>query len=675
MTRTAALLVPTGPAAMGVYVEHGEGATPFSSTPGGGGETRVFRAELRAATGAVLAPLALELPGEEPDVAAFPGEAPEGHAAREARWAAAHANRARLLAAPESFPELLLPGTAGELLPPTVFAAGRFYRIPCPRCLAPLRTCRDDARLAAAGLPLYSTGGVRVLACPACAGAGAEERFYAGDDGKGLGEKVGTLDELRRELAHTLEQRAADGTPVPEDVPRPAVGSGGRNTTVKKGIAGAAGWTVFNLHDSPYLVTRAESGSFDALAARLGGREDAGTAPGAGLLLALEGSGLDAVEVLALKLAAFEQAVAAVLRYGLLLGRPHLDLHPGAFGVEPGPPGSLLPALWSFRIRLDGGSGAPLARLAEGVEVSLPPRHPHPPFASPTVRNAAHAAPSVGELLLERATAEKGGHLFRLEGTLLDPHGFFPPLAPRDTVQIVLPHAILGGLPPLAARLDPRGRAQSVEAPLTTEPVELAPELAKRLTQSGGLRVPGVRYRIYPALGTAEDLYALGMLLLSLLLTHDGQSLPELEPLLAVTSGRERSIVHSAEEILAGARTADPDRLGKHQLFARREDRLTGRPNAVPDELWTEALLLALRLLTRDPVFGLPGPGDIEAPLATPGALEEVRAQTAELFRRATGLLFRRQSVHVEVQAALAELLAEVAQDERAGRPGTDRIV
>lgn len=678
MTRTVALLFPAGSSGLGIYLEHGEGSTPFISTPGDGGETRVFRAELRAPSGAVLAPLALELPGDEPDGGLFPGEAPEGHLAREARWAAAHADRLRLLAAPESFPELVLPGTAGELLPPTVFTAGpggRFYSIPCPRCLAPLHTCRDDARLAAAGLPLYSAGGVRVLACAACARAGSEERFYAGDDGKGLGEKVGTLDDLRRELAQTLEQKAAEGTPVPDDVPRPAAGpAGGRHTTVKKGVP-TSGWTVFNLHDSPYLVTRAVAGTFEGLAARLGGQPEEGAAAGPGLLLALEGSGLDAVEVLALKLAAFEQAVAAVLRHGLLLGRPHLDLHPGALSVEPGPAGNLLPTLWSFRVRLGGGSGARLVSLMDGVEVPLPPRHPHPPFASPAVRNAALAAPSSGELLLERATAEKGGTHFRLEGTLLDPHGFFPPLAPRDTVQLALPRDILGGLPPLAARLDPRGRAQSVEAPLTTEPVALAPETAKRLTQSGGLRVPGVRYRIYPALGTAEDLYALGMLLVSLLLTHDGQSLSDLEPLLAPPAGRERgSVVHSAEEVLASARAAEPDRLGKNQIFARREDRFAGRPNAIPDELWTEALLLALRLLTRDAVFGLPAPGDIEAPLVTPNALEEARAQAAELFRRATGLLFRRQSVHVEIQAALAELLSDVAHDERSVRPGTSPI-
>lgn len=683
MTRAAALLFPAGPSGLGIYLEHGEGATPFPSTPGDGGETRVFRAELRAPSGAVLAPLALELPGDEPDGGLFPGEAPEGHLAREARWAAAHADRLRLLAAPESFPELILPGTAGELLPPTLFTAdpaghaGRFYRIPCPRCLAPLHTCRDDARLAAAGLPLYSgsAGGVRVLTCAACARAGIEERFYAGDDGKGLGEKVGTLDDLRRELAQTLEQKAAEGAPVPDDVPRPPGAPAGRATTVKKAVAG---WTIFNLHDSPYLVTRAVAGTFEGLAARLGGQPEEGAAAGPGLLLALEGSGLDAVEVLALKLAAFEQAVAAVLRHGLLLGRPHLDLHPGALSVEPGPAGNLLPSLWSFRVRLGGGSGARLVRLADpagNVEVPLPPRHPHPPFASPAVRNAALAAPSSGELLLERATAEKGGTHFRLEGTLLDPHGFFPPLAPRDTVQLALPRDLLGGLPPLAARLDPRGRAQSVEAPLTTEPVALAPETAKRLTQSGGLRVPGVRYRIYPTLGTGEDLYALGMLLVSLLLTHDGQSLSDLEPLLAPPSGRERhGVVHSAEEVLASARAAEPDRLAKSQIFARREDRFAGRPNAIPDELWTEALLLALRLLTRDPVFGLPAPGDVEAPLVTPNALEEARAQAAELFRRATGLLFRRQSVHVEIQAALAELLSDVAHDERAGRPGTSPI-
>jgi hypothetical protein len=137
---------------------------------------------------------------------------------------------------------------------------------------------------------------------------------------------------------------------------------------------------------------------------------------------------------------------------------------------------------------------------------------------------------------------------------------------------------------------------------------------------------------------------------------------------------RVRGIARSAEEILAAARAADSERLDKDQIFARREDRSAGRPNAIPDDLWTDALLLALRLVTRDPVFALPPAEDAAAPLLVPGALDEARAQAAELYRRATALLFRRQSVHVEIQAAIAELLAEEGESARAGRPSTDRL-
>jgi hypothetical protein len=667
-------LLPLGPAPFAVWLLRAEGGEasgdPFLRAGAGKGGNRAYLALLKSETGAVVDRLLVELPGDDPGEAPFPGDDPLANAAVEAEWAAAHRDLLRLLAAPAHFPELVLPAEAGPggYLPPTVFspATGRLYRIPCPRCFAALRTCRDDARLAAAGLPLYSSTAARFLHCPSCPPAGEEERFYAGSpaEARGLGERVGTLEDLRRELAG-----ASGREPAGEDLP-------------------PSGWTVFNLHDSPWLATRLASLSFDELLARLGGG-GAEERAGGGFLFAAEGSGIDAVEVLALKLAVFVQAVSALRRHYLLLGRPHLDLHPDHLRAEPGPPADGLPSLWSFQVKLLGASSAQPASLGPGIEVPLPPRNPRAPYASSAIRTSRLATPSLAELLVERVVAEKGGwDLYRLEGTLLDPHGFFPAPAPRDWVQLAWPRDLLGAGRSTAARLDPRVAPQSVEIAITTEPVELDPALAQRLGRPGGFRVPGVRYKIYPALSAPEDLYSLGLLLLRVLLVNDGQALSALEPLVeAVPQGAGQEIrgarrsLESVDEALSAMLAAEPEKLSKTNIFHRAVERAPGRPNSIPDEIWTEALLFALRLVARGPGFGLtPERGGSFAYNETyPVAhLDEVRTQAEDLLRRLYALLFHRQAVHVEIQSVLAELLAdEGGRDETRQAPPrvpTDRV-
>jgi hypothetical protein len=362
--------------------------------------------------------------------------------------------------------------------------------------------------------------------------------------------------------------------------------------------------------------------------------------------------------------------VEGLRRHYLLLGRPHLDLHPERFAVEPGPRAGFLPHLWSFRVKLLGASAGRSARLGPEIAVPLPPLSPRAPFASAALRAARLASPSTAELLISRVTEEKGAKGFwRIEGTLLDPHGFYPPPGPRDWLQLAWPRDPFGPGRTVAARLDPRASRPSIEAAITTEPMALEPALAKQLGRSGGFRVPGVRYRIYPALDVPEDLYSLGVLLLRMLLVNDGQALSALEPLIeAVPQGPEargaRASAQGAQEALDAMLGAAPESLAKANLFHRAVDRTPERPNAVPDDLWTGVLLFALRLVARGPGFGLtPEPGgsfayDTTHPTA---ALDAVRAEAADLLHQLHAVLFQRQAVHAEIQAVLAELLAEEA--------------
>jgi hypothetical protein len=651
-------LLPLGPSPFAVYLLRGEAAGDFLRTGTEPGHSRTWRAELRSDTGAVLDRLVLKLPGEREE-ALFPGDEPVSNGELEAEWAAVHADLLRLVGTADGLPELVLPpaGPDGRppLLPPLFFCpgTGRLFPIPCPRCGGALATCRDDARLTAAGLPPYTTTSARFLACPACPEhqdnreEGDGPRFWTGtpEEARGL-PATGSLDDLRRALKDA--RKRPEGCP---DTP-------------------AAGWTVFNLHDEPYLITRLAPVPFDDFVARLGGAgadgEETNEQAGAGTLFAAEGSGVDAVEILTLKLAAFLQTVQAVRQHWLLLGRPHLDLQPEHLAVEPGPRGGFLPDLWSFRVKLLGPSPGRVARLAPGIEVPLPPPAPRTPYAARTVRDARLAGPSSGELLIERLVAEKEEGRWRIEGTLLDPHGFYPPPGPRDHVQIAWPRDPFGAIRTSTALVDPRVAPQSVEMAVITEPLELDPALAKRLGRTGGFRVPGVRYRIYPLLGVPEELWSLGVLLLRLVLVNDGQALSALEPLLeALPQGPTPDLKgprRSVEKVLAGALEAAPQRLAKENLFHRAIDRTPGRPNALPDDLWNRVLHLALRLAARGPHFGLtqePG-GTVAWNEANPSAhLDEVLAEGEDLLRQLSAILFQRQLVHAEIREVIAELMKE----------------
>lgn len=659
-------LLPLDAAPFGVYLMRGGAGAgePFVRAGTEPGRTRTWLAELRSDTGAVLDRLVLKLPGGEREEALFPGDDLVSNGELEAEWAALHADLLRLVGAAGGLPELVLPATGPDgrppLLPPLFFCptAGRLFPIPCPRCGGALQTCRDDALLTAAGLPPYTTTAARFLACPACPEQaepkeGDGPRFWTGtpEEARGL-PAAGSLDDLRRALKDA--RKRPGGCP---DTP-------------------AAGWIVFNLHDEPFLITRMAPVPFDDFVARLGGAGEEGQeeSAGAGTLFAAEGSGIDVVEILTLKLAAFLQTVQALRQHWLLLGRPHLDLQPEHLAVEPGPRGGFLPDLWSFRVKLLGPSPGRTARLAPGIEVPLPPAVPRAPFAARPVRDARLAAPSSGELLIERVlsektpekTAEKGEESWRIEGTLLDPHGFYPPPGPRDWVQIAWPRDLFGSLRTSAARVDPRVAPQSVEMAVITEPLPLDPALAKRLGRTGGFRVPGVRYRIYPLLGVPEDLWSLGVLLLRLVLVNDGQALSALEPLLeALPQGPASELKgprRSIEKVLAGALESAPQRLAKENLFHRAIDRTPGRPNALPDDLWNRVLLLALRLAARGPYFGLtqdPG-GTVAWNEANPAAhLDEVLAEGEDVLRQLSAILFQRQLVHAEIREVIAELLRE----------------
>ncbi len=689
-------LLPQGASPFAVYMVHREGELTEGTEPSfvevgeSSPTSRRYLAALVSESGLNLAELVVKLPVDATAEAFFPDEGPSSsNVAQELRWAAALSDLVRLQGAGGHFPELVLPGATPEggtqpLLPPLLYCptASRLFPIPCPACLAPLHTCRDDQVLARAGLPLFSSTTTRLLTCRACREAGRTEQFLVTYP-EGAGElaelAVKDMAALKRELGAELERRRGAGEPVPvEGLPCPGcpeVGACLGFKEVDKGAGagkkkprvatGNLGFAVFNSHDCPYLITRHVAASLTEFADRLGGkRSTAGASESAQgeLLFSDEGSGVDAVEVLALKLTLFLQVLQAVREYYRRLKLPHLDLHPGQVAVELSEPGPYLPRLWSFRVRLLGGSSARLFRLGETVEVVLPPRELRAPFCAPAVREFAQAASRRAELTIDRVVPEPSDATrVRLEGRLGDSSGILPRPGTRDFIVVVVPEDVEGlGGRSFLTQVDPRGTRGGGMA-VTSEPVALDAVLVKRIERAGGMRVGTVRYKVYPQLGVEEDCFSLGVLLLRIVLVNDRQDLAAVTEIVDAVlrqqaAGSGAGSVR-AEDALAAALASHGGALAKANLFFAEADRVASRVNAVPDECWRDVLGLAFALLDEAATAGRAGersPGDLTL-------LDGAVRQGEALLGRVLSVLFRRQLVNLEIQAVIAELLADSA--------------
>ncbi|MGV8042019.1 MAG: hypothetical protein AB2L07_18810 [Thermoanaerobaculaceae bacterium] len=683
--------LPLEPADLGIYLElEEEGAdspsAAFARLPGDSPRTRCLRGALVSASGLAVAPVVVKLRQEESAEGFFPDDEMEGlDASHDEWWTRTLADLGRLQGPPSCFPELLLPAPASSPLPtvpPLLFCtlSRRLFPFFCPTCLEPLSTCRDDAALASAGLPPFSTSGQRHLACPACRAAGREARFWSSSPSLEATPQgtAGTFEDLQRAWADAVA-RAQTGEPASGPMPpclRCAMNGSclgaaaqGVEATGRRRPRGSPSqplWNVFSSNESPYIVTRLARATLDAFADRLGGRPDA-TIPGlpaeGGFIFGEEGSGLDAVEVLTLKLSLFLQILRCVREYHRRLRLPHLDLHPDHLVVDPGEPGELLPALWGFRTRLLGTSGTREAALGGGVTALLPPRETKVPFAGPRVREFSLQTRRRAELLIERVTAESDGSgRSRIEAALRDPHGLHLHPSPHDWLLLTIPDGLEElGVASVPVRADPRHAAGAGGAVrVTSEPVALAPVAARRIERSGGMHLPLVRYRVYPRFTDCDDAFALGVVLLRLLLVNDAQDLSAVAEVVAGTVRRAtaaapvpvRSGSFLVESALGAALAAYPNVLAKSNLFYRQVDRVPGRPHAVPDALWRGMLVMAFRLIE----MGI-NPG-AQTAAVEPGRLDAVTAEGEALRRQLHAVLFRRQGLNLEVQALIEELVA-----------------
>jgi hypothetical protein len=178
--------------------------------------------------------------------------------------------------------------------------------------------------------------------------------------------------------------------------------------------------------------------------------------------------------------------------------------------------------------------------------------------------------------------------------------------------------------------------------------VQLQAKTARKLEKARGLRIPRVAYRVYPHLGIEDDLYSLGVLLLRSLLVNDRQDLGVVEKIAAAAA--EAAPQFDLEALLERHGAS----LSSTNVFFQETDRLPGRPNAIPDDLWRETLEVALGLLR--------APAQRDASSAERDSqtrLDRLWLTLGGLLRRLQLILFYRQPVHLEIRSLISELLAE----------------
>ena len=632
-------------------------------------DIRSFKAFVQSEAGTLLEEMLLCLPSETLENSSG--------AEMERRWKGLRQRlrKAREGMAEDAFLELVLPGDDDPgLIPPLVYCKlpARFFSLPCPLCFAPLETCRDDNFLAGAGLPLYSTSRERILVCPDCMSRLSRPTVI---DPRGTstlhadGALILNAAEYFQELATELQ-----GEHVSPEAGRFECGhcperrqcwgweDGGEVVLEMKGLeivsSASEGpqWQVLTTHTVPYLLLRPDTVSFESFLYLLGSgqaRKEAGE--DSRLLFSFDDSGLDAVEILTLRLIAFYRAVRSVREYHRLFGEAHLDINTESLLCRPGRPVAGLPSLWNFDIRLDPGLPRSSIIPAEGQSFRLPPDEPKAPFFSQSLRDFLLTGRRSGELKINRFIREKESeNLWRIEGQLLDPGGIFPIPRSEDWIEIRCPEDPYGlGLDGLFARVDPRKNARKGKGfmSILSETLPLREESTERIGKIGGARLPNVYYRVYPSFGPADDLYSLGMLLFQCLLVNDEQDLGSVADDLA----------------LMNLRDLDPDRIraiGKQQIsrqpgswgppavFFDAIDRSAQRANSIPEDVWLAVITLALRMVASPSDF-LAGNENGE------NVFRRVESEASLIVESLKSFLFNRQALNMEMQNILARLMEE----------------
>jgi hypothetical protein len=592
---------------------------------------------------------------------------------------------------------------------------GDYFEPVCPECLGPLTICRDEGRLRRAGLPAWADTLHRFLHCEACFGAGGAQVFYTAaarvPDGVAPGVRVRRRGELYRDMAPRITAGTSSPTshhPCFTCHHRDGCYPAGR--PVDERVPAEDVLVPLFFYDTPFVPLAARPFTFAETAALIGGAaaDDFGAAAEASaagqegplhqatlaallsereqFLFAGDPTGLMALEVFHLKLAAFGSLVRGVRALHAEAGRPHLALSPERIVGQLAPAeGAPLPARWRLTLEVaDLVTTAPLAAV-ERDRLADEPAVPSLPFPLPEAwlpealqrlpvttlfmrlspKSVTRTDTPAGSVVTVRAELTGDGHADGDGGR-------------HDLVRVsVESAAVEGGRLMLAGR-----RVESLPNGFVFEGTSgPMPEGAARAVEN--MKAASAEVHVHAVHDAPVDVVSLGLLLFRFLLANDRQDVAALD----------RAVVDKLAAALAGGATADARvpadadrqyraRLGKalaaekieggpEQVLYRAADRALA-PAATPPSLWQDALVLAVRMATNRPGFSFRGRLDDWDPARRSAPLDELIEEVAMLAERARGALIGSGGRNGMLQQVCDDFLADLEEARTLGAPAEE---
>lgn len=605
------------------------------------------------------------------------GGAPLGNAAIDAMW-----TRERLDGVAMRGPGAVAPLAVCDSGPWILHRpTARLFRPLCPIALTPLRTCRDDEVLRGAGLEPYSTSTVRYLWAGDAAAArkGTGRTFYTWSEDAGHNARSGVTVRRRGELFLDGVELLQRG--VPDDVLQRLEAEHPVWLAAHRGADAARpadGVVPLCFYDSTWLVFDALPLGFGELIDLLGGATAARTLADAGdtagrmvfvpalrealerprqWLFAAEGGRRFALEVLHLKLTAFGQLLAGVVRMHERCRRPHLALALDNVLAELGPSGAGLPARWAFDVRLaDFGSAIDVAGGTNLPELLLPIADVASTFQSPFADPANRCHEAGMQLSIVRRDAKGGVVSLRARTTgarLLGPR-------PGDRVRVA-PRASLPGTGD--ATLD--GVVTSITAG--------GCDLSIHLEDSWRAHADALPASFHAdcsfdrCLRAPCDLFGLGMLLARCLLANDSRDMFGVEDVVRAVLDQLELRGHEAEGGDAEFWAANLRRsLEQHGDAFSSEAVLFDRgareanPDPIPDDLWHELLGIVFRLTSTSEGFAFAAYHDACDPKAPHRVVAAVADELRSVARRIEIELFAAERRSREIAALCQRMSLEI---------------
>lgn len=562
----------------------------------------------------------------------------------------------------------------------------KFFRPLCPETLAPLRVCRDDDLLASAGLERYSSSTARYLHAQADgASGGSSSRFYTWSKNTGTQANEGVIVRRRHELYRDAAALFERDDLSPADVQKleatfPCWTCEHRDECYGKSAADGVPIRVEDrvaplcYYDSEILAFELLDLHFDELCDALGGaRPRAGTGEAAspareltasrvervldkrpGWLFENEAGNRLALEVLHLKLIAFEQLCRGLQVIHERAGRPHLGISPQNVMARISSGGLGLPARWQFSVKLiDLGAQYRVVPLdldsSAAPELLLPEPDAARTYQSPIVKLSDFSRDVEMRMAAKAVRVDAGRRLQVVEATTRGVR--IGDVRPGDVVRIA-PFRSLPGLGEgaLAGVVDEAGAGN---ARIT---VELSP--GDGATLPTAFDANATFFRRYQA---PCDLYGLGMMLCRALLVNDErdifkveeeviQRLDRLRLAISGTAGATRAWITTT---LISQLDFDGPFSSASVLYDAKMRFDVAQP--VPDALWTDVMVFAFRLLSDLDDFGFfAHDGDAKA------LMTSVLDELGELRARVAVSLFGTEARSRDIGAACRELLIDV---------------